>query len=67
MNALTIPLLERLADVLNVPLGALLIDVTARPAKRKEYQDLMDSSAKIIQLADKARQLIHKSATTKSR
>jgi transcriptional regulator with XRE-family HTH domain len=66
-RSLTIAHLERLADALSVPLGALLASVTESRAGGAEVQRFMDASAKIMEKADAARRAILRGATTSSR
>ncbi|HEX8524660.1 MAG TPA: helix-turn-helix transcriptional regulator [Tepidisphaeraceae bacterium] len=57
-RSLTIDHLERLAEALSVPLGALLVAATAPMGQSRETKELSDLSTRIIEKADAARRAI---------
>ncbi|MGB7156996.1 MAG: helix-turn-helix transcriptional regulator [Tepidisphaeraceae bacterium] len=66
-RSLTIAHLERLAEALSVPLGALLVNVTDYRAGGADVRKFMDLSAKIMEKADVAQRAIFRGAATSSR
>src|SRR5436309_3512451 len=53
-RSLTLEHLVTLADRIGMPLGEMLIQATDRPAKSKKEQEMLDGTAKVMRLVDKA-------------
>ena len=66
-RSLTLDHLERIAEALSVPLGAMLIAVTEPRKAGKDLKQLMALSAQVIERADAATRAIMKGEATVAR
>jgi transcriptional regulator with XRE-family HTH domain len=57
-RSFTLEHLITLADGIGMPMGEMFIQATDRPAKSKRHQEMLDGTAKVIRLADKATEAI---------
>jgi len=53
-RSLTLEHLIALADAIGMPMGEMLLEASDRPATSKKDQEMLDRTAKIVRLADKA-------------
>jgi len=53
-RSLTLEHLIALADAIGMPMGEMLLEASDRPARAKKDQEMLDRTAKIVRLADKA-------------
>jgi len=64
-RSFTIDHIQALADALNIPLGALLIQITERETKDPKTRAFMHSTAKIMRKADELSELLRKRIAAK--
>jgi len=62
-RSFTLEHLVALAQGMEMPLGEMLIKATNRPAKSQKDQEMLDGTARVIRLADKATEAIRQSRT----
>ena len=53
-RSLTLEHLIALADAIGMPMGEMLLEASDRPATSKKDQEMLDRTAKIVRLADRA-------------
>jgi hypothetical protein len=66
-RSFTLDHLRALADGINMSLGEMLIESTERPKASKKAREMLDSTARVIRLADKATAAIRAHQTKKQR
>lgn len=66
-RSLTLDHVERLAESLNVPMGALLLAITPPPKNKKADRSLFNLSAEVLKKADVARRAVLRGGTASSR
>src|SRR5882672_6165697 len=57
-RSFTLAHLDALADGIEMPLGELMIRATERPNASKKVREMLDRTARIVRLGDKAREAI---------
>jgi len=66
-RSFTLDHMQTLADTLNLPLGAMLLQITDRHSKNPQFRAFLERTEKLIRKCDEVRELIKNKASAERR